>query len=459
MDHCIPLMFHVDGAEVFRNSEFHVFSWRSAFASHDEVLDTQLYMMSIPQSVMRQKRVRARIHTAAAKYIAWNMRFLESGTGPAVGFYGEEFPANSVAARLAGQPLAADGWHATFFGFHGDHKSRRECHQFQQHYNAMYICDGCFAVQPSKNAPKGLMYKDFRREAVHKSTRFDHTGYVRCPHVFGVSPWTAIPGWSLNLTFKDLMHVLLLGIARDFVANHIIAWLEGGMLDHIRIRLPPAEGEPPQEHALRILWLDFKKWCKDMGYGSVSGTTWTLVTLGRTKQTSHPELSSKFKAAVIKLMIPYVAERSAMLDRSNTRCAEARRINSRSLADFMGTLDKASFWLTDSEAESCIAHGTRFLETWQFLSHDAARNQEHRWHIRPKHHYYEHLKDDMHAWKANPLRLQCMAPETFMGRVKRLGLKCHGLSVLQRLPQRLILAYSVRWFERRRLQRWTLSVA
>ncbi len=68
------------------------------------------------------------------------------------------------------------------------------------------------------------------------------------------------------------MHVVLLGIARDFVANHICAWLEGGLLNHIRHRLPAAPEEPQADHELRVLWLDFKKWCKDEGYGAVDGS-------------------------------------------------------------------------------------------------------------------------------------------------------------------------------------------
>lgn len=135
----------------------------------------------------------------------------------------------------------------------------------------MCFCDQCFAQRPFENSNPDLLYKDFRHDAPHKMTRFDHDGYVRCSHVFGKSPWSAVPGWSLNLVFKDIMHVVLLGVARDHVANHICAWLEGGHLNHIRTRLPAAPNEPEADHQLRVLWLDFRKWCKDEGYGPVAG--------------------------------------------------------------------------------------------------------------------------------------------------------------------------------------------
>ena len=44
LQHCIPTLWHIDGAEVYRNAEFYVFSWRSVLTSHDEVMDTQLFL-------------------------------------------------------------------------------------------------------------------------------------------------------------------------------------------------------------------------------------------------------------------------------------------------------------------------------------------------------------------------------------------------------------------------------
>jgi hypothetical protein len=117
LQHCVPFIFHVDGAEVFKNCEYHVFSMRSAFASHDEVLDTQLYILAVPQKIMHRKEVRRRVHRVVAKYIGWNVTVLQTGIGPEVGFYQEAFPPKSVAARLAGKPLTKDSWHAVFFGF------------------------------------------------------------------------------------------------------------------------------------------------------------------------------------------------------------------------------------------------------------------------------------------------------------------------------------------------------
>ena len=100
-----------------------------------------------------------------------------------------------------------------------------------------------------------------------------------------------------------------------------------------------------------------------------------------------------------------------------------------------------------------------FLISLQYLAKRAREQAQAMWHIRPKHHAFEHIKDDMEVWDANPLRLHCMAPETFMGRVKLVGKQCHGKSSLQRIPERFVLAYSVRWEERRSTQRWRIPVA
>ena len=43
LKHVVPLLFHIDGAEVYKNSELYVWSWRSCLTSHEDVLDTQMY--------------------------------------------------------------------------------------------------------------------------------------------------------------------------------------------------------------------------------------------------------------------------------------------------------------------------------------------------------------------------------------------------------------------------------
>ncbi len=176
--------------------------------------------------------------------------------------------------------LAPQGWH-------GDHKSRRECHGFKHHYNAMWMCDECCAQKRTKNANPHLSYKDFRPDAPHKLTRFEHAGYVRCALIMGSSPYTCVSGWSLKTNFKDIMHVLMLGAARDHVANHICVWLESGLLQHICLRFPAAPGEPEADHTLRVLWLDFRKWCRGQGYGQVHGMPLFFFTgLGSRTHTS-----------------------------------------------------------------------------------------------------------------------------------------------------------------------------
>lgn len=242
MHKCIPLIFHIDGAEVYKNCEFHVWSWRSAFAAHDDVMDTQQYLLSVPHQLMRDKSVRDRVHDQVAKYIAWNLEIMQRGIAPTVGFYGEEFPRTSVAGRLAGSSIGF-GWTATFFGWHGDQKSRRDTHRFQHHYNKTWICDECFAVQHFKNSPKHLLFQDFRPDALHKLTRFADLGYRRA-FALNLSPWAIVPGWSLNLTLKDLMHVLFLGCARDHCASHIVVWLESGLLKHLALGVPASSASP-----------------------------------------------------------------------------------------------------------------------------------------------------------------------------------------------------------------------
>ena len=124
-----------------------------------------------------------------------------------------------------------------------------------------------------------------------------------------LSPWTAVPGWSLNLTFKDVMHVVCLGCARDSIATHIVVWLESDMLNNLAVGVPAPPHLSRASHLLNMMWLNFKVWAKANGHGFQSGVPLNLVTLSRSSQTSYPELSSQFKAAVVQILISYVGQR------------------------------------------------------------------------------------------------------------------------------------------------------
>lgn len=65
--------------------------------------------------------------------------------------------------------------------------------------------------------------------------------------------------------------------------------------------------------------------------------------------------------------------------------------------------------------------------------------------MRPKHHCLYHLGRDVGRTCLNPRALSCWSDESFLGYLKRIGVRCHQLGILNRLYQRYILFLSLRW--------------
>ena len=63
--------------------------------------------------------------------------------------------------------------------------------------------------------------------------------------------------------------------------------------------------------------------------------------------------------------------------------------------------------------------------------------------FRPKHHYLWHLATEALTSQMNPCVFQCFDEESFLGRIKKIGTKCHGASVTRRMFQRYLLAVAL----------------
>lgn len=88
--------------------------------------------------------------------------------------------------------------------------------------------------------------------------------------------------------------------------------------------------------------------------------------------------------------------RSFAWDDESTNDGKARRANAWALADFIHVLDQGEFWLQPHERRRAMHAGSLFLLTLQYLAAEAKTNGYTCWFIRPKHHYFEHMKDSKH---------------------------------------------------------------
>jgi hypothetical protein len=169
-------------------------------------MDSQFPIALVPHRWLTTPELRASAHRALVGFIAKSLEQL-------------------VPGRL--QPDGA--WSAIFFAWTGDLKARREAHLFRASYAHTYVCDRCCAQQAHKTACAALLYQNFHDSAGHRLTCLSHGTYLRA-HADRLSPWVQVPGWTLERTLFDAMHVVFLGIARDHVAAHLVLWTECGFV-------------------------------------------------------------------------------------------------------------------------------------------------------------------------------------------------------------------------------------
>ena len=218
----IPVWWHADGVEFYRNTEFFVWSWSSAVAEALNIWDQKFVHVVLPALFVHLKHLFQAMNEEITKLIGWDLRVCEEGVAATTGFYGEAFNLNCSRARIAGKALAFKGCYA---GFKSDGKARRDVHGFVRHYSCTYSCEECWATQPFKNAPPATNYKDFRSSALWRMTHITHEVYMGLPEQ--KSPWVLhVRGARLDTFYRDIMHVVYLGFARDFLASVIVAEMQ-----------------------------------------------------------------------------------------------------------------------------------------------------------------------------------------------------------------------------------------
>ncbi|CAE7375107.1 nipblb [Symbiodinium sp. CCMP2592] len=408
----VPLLVHFDGAEMYRNAEYNIWSFSSVFSSMLDVKD--------------------HVHTEIAKLMSWSFKILQEGRFPDRGYYGEELLEKSSRGKSRGLPLAG-GWKACFYGFRGDQKARRECHFFTRHYNCNLLCDQCVAIKPSKNMVRGMNYKNFSANAPFLLTTISHETYLNTTSASDLSPWTAMPGWRLENTFFDWMHVVLLGVGRDAVAAAIKLMVMRGLI-----------GWDTKRADLKMLTLWIKKEYKSRK--SFSVISLTPANAGLDPWTEYPELGTIFKAAQVKILIWGISRKlqevvKRVQDEDLVRMALAMR----GLSEAQSLLDNGGLKFTGSEARKFDEMVHLHLRTWQRLAVKFEDLLIPLCNIRPKHHYLQHLARYVLRTRINIRIHQNFDSESYMGKIKRIACKCHSTSMLLRVQQRYILYLALLW--------------
>ena len=140
----IPLQIHVDGAEVYNNKEYLVFSISSVLAQGSCIWDNKFVVLKLPVMWIKTKSMMQLVMRRVAAFFAWNFAVIASGRLPNTGFYGESLKFEAADDdKIMGEFIGA------FAFFKADGKARVQAHNFTAHnYGSIFCCDGCLATNP-----------------------------------------------------------------------------------------------------------------------------------------------------------------------------------------------------------------------------------------------------------------------------------------------------------------------
>ena len=250
----VGIVIHGDGAEIFRDDEFFIYSFSSVFvSSHSE---PDVLMQKFPIAVLPERdllQTKKFCNKEIARVVAWSLVHAASGVAPTKGFYGEDFPAGSFRAQLAGSVMA-NGFKAIYFSMKADLKARKEMNEFRNWYQCKRMCEMCHAEQFQPKHPL-MYYKNLDQEAPYKLSSISHEFYL-VSECDSISPWCVVEGWRLETCVFDLLHNIHLGVARDTIASTLKALVLGKYLDDF--------GNDDSE-ILANITIDMRNTCKQHG--------------------------------------------------------------------------------------------------------------------------------------------------------------------------------------------------
>ena len=241
-----------------------------------------------------------------------------------------------------------------------------------------------------------------------------------------------VPGFHTELVYEDLLHNTLQGHGGDACCSCVKDLL-------VRRSLPGHDWED----SLRLLALDFRRWCKQHQVTHVSGL-FTLGTLGLTTLSAYPVLHSRVKAAHCRLLISFIAQKAVELD-SGDEHSRYRTACLWSLARFFSILESSGRWLTQGQRDAVLRAAVVYLHSYQWLAASALERRECLWMVRPKLHYFCHLVARMSSSFLNPRKCQTLIDETFVGVIARIARQTSSQTTSLRALQRWTLYIAVQW--------------
>ncbi|CAL1130606.1 unnamed protein product [Cladocopium goreaui] len=292
-DKLVGFTIHADGAQMYSDDEFFVYSISSVFSSEGctkDILLVKIPLAIIPERQMRSKDVRAAVNKVVADVTAWSLKICTSGVGPQRGFYNEAFPEKSYRHGLSGKILAG-GWKGCYVAFKADLKARVQVHALTRNYLCNLICDRCLAATGDK-CPESMYYKNFSHTAAWPLTAIDHEMHMQMDTP---SPWSVVEGFNFESLSYDWLHNVYLGIGRDLVASGILVLIEHNVF--------PLGAD--LDETLGNVHREVRRTCAKNGLYFPCKPQLTKANVGGSDDFAV--LGSRFKGATVKTLIWWLA--------------------------------------------------------------------------------------------------------------------------------------------------------
>ena len=111
--------------------------------------------------------------------------------------------------------------------------------------------------------------------------------------------------------------------------------------------------------------------------------------------------------------------------------------------------------LVSNQLQASYQHIRRHLTCWQWLSTFSQSQGWRLWRFKPKHHYFDHISDFILRTRINPSIGAVWEEESFLGRLKKIAIRCHAATTMKRVMQRYLLLMGLRLEESRRVAQRT----
>lgn len=253
-----------------------------------------------------------------------------------------------------------------------------------------------------------------------------------------------MPGFHFHTLSWDFMHLVYLGTARDLCASGILV-----LVDHGRFA-PETVGCEDFDEILSHVQASMRDKCAKHGFKMPRKPFLTAASLGG--DDGYAELGSRFKASHIKLMIWWLAKESQEFadGHPNDAVANVLATSIYGLQRLIEIMDGSGLVFTDEEAAEASNCLELHLKSYMWLAVYFYERRVMYFKVRCKTHYLFHLVDEIRLWKLNPVIWENFEEESFLGKLKRIAIRCHGGTCTQRVFSRylLCLAMALRDFQK-----------